>query len=466
MSSKLALILIALLLGTENELPTPKGHWFGLLKIKSKTYKLYLHYNQAAHKLAILNPKANEIPLDTIFFRNDSLYFRRGDFFSEFMGSYHSSTKVIDGIWIDDSRKKHRVTFMPVNPDTLVGLHAKTSSAFTWRDPKQKDDGLKTCTTSETHINESLLDSLTVSIIRERYPNVHSLIIAKENCLVYEDYFYGWKADDLWLIQSVTKSFSSALMGIAVAKGEVDPEESICNYLKKYKSKACNPANRGITVKHLLTMTTGLDWNELEFDYGDDRNTLMLCNQKPDPFDCVLSRPRKTGDPSFSYNSMNHLLVNQVLQDTKTLKNANELKQRLLGPLGITSVDTGPKEYAVIGDISITPRSMVKFGLLYLNDGKWNGIQVVPSEWVKESTTPKVILPNDESYGYFWWIKKFNVNDAPVECFYAWGYGGQYIFVVPSHNAVVVMTASNWIMDEKKYAFDMMERYILPAIMN
>ena len=161
---------------------------------------------------------------------------------------------------------------------------------------------------------------------------------------------------------------------------------------------------------------------------------------------------------------MNHLMVNMILKESTSMKNVRELKKRLLDPLGIEEVNTGSESFGVIGDIGLTPRSMLKFGLLYLNKGMWNNEQIIPASWVKESTSPTVSLGKGEGYGYFWWTKQFNVNDKPIECYYAWGYGGQYIFVIPSARVVVAMTASNWIMDEKKYAFEIMERYVLPAV--
>ena len=214
-------------------------------------------------------------------------------------------------------------------------------------------------------------------------------------------------------------------------------------------------------------MSTGLDWNELEFDYYDERNSANECGRADNPFECVLSKKRSTqAQLPFAYNSMNHSMVNLVLREATSTKNAKELKERLLDPLGIKEVNTGEESFGVIGDIGLTPRSMLKFGLLYLNNGIWNNKQIVPAPWVAESTSPAVSLGNDEGYGYFWWTKQFIVNGQPVECFYAWGYGGQYIFVIPSARVVVAMTASNWIMDEKTYAFEMMERYVIPAVVD
>jgi hypothetical protein len=432
------------------------------------TYRIYLKRENSSSQLFLLNPKANEIPLDTIFFRNDSLLFKRGDFFSTFAGQYHTRTNTIHGYWTDDAHKKHVMDFYPVDPDTLTGIRPRKERHFQWQHPLDRNDGLSSCSLPDQNINRALVDSLSYHIMTETYPNIHSLLISRNGCLVYEEYFYGWKANNLWLIQSATKSFTSALTGIALANGEIkNLDEPICGYLTKYEDKACNQQNKDITIRRLLTMTTGLDWNELEFDYYDKRNTNHACWHARDPFDCVLSRNKiTTSDPVFSYNSMNHLMVNKILRKATGIENKKELTQRLLKPLGIKQVNTGDKTFGTIGDIALTPRDMHKFGILFMNNGSWNDKQIVPASWVKESTAAKIEVGPSEGYGYFWWTKQFNVNEKPVDCFYAWGYGGQYIFIVPSKNLVVTMTASNWVMNEKKYAFEMMEKYIILACKN
>lgn len=211
-------------------------------------------------------------------------------------------------------------------------------------------------------------------------------------------------------------------------------------------------------------MTTGLEWNELEFDYHDERNSANQCGKQVDPFECLLSKPKiNSSQPIFSYNSVNHLMMNKILRKATSLTNEKELKQRLLDPLKIAQVNTGAADFGVIGDISLTPRDMLKFGMMYLNSGNWKGKQIVPADWVKESTTSKIRISDGEGYGYFWWTKDFASKGKTVSAYYAWGYGGQYIFVLPSLDLVVVMTGSNWVMDEKKYAFEMMERFIVQA---
>src|SRR5687768_2085078 len=269
----------------------PKGDWLGTLKIRPITYRIYLKTTEASSQLFVLNPKANEIPLDTLFFRNDSLHFKRGDFYSSYAGKFLKESNIIHGNWTDDGYKKHPVTFVPVNPDTVTGLHPKNSTAYSWKKPAIRKDGLTTCSLSDQNIRQNFLDSLTDKVMHEQYPNMHSILISRNGCLFYEEYFYGWKADDLWLIQSATKSFTSTLTGIALDDGELkNLDETICSHLPDYKYKACNEQNKSITLRQLLTMSSGLDWNELEYNYYDDRNTAVECGKAKDPFDFLLSR--------------------------------------------------------------------------------------------------------------------------------------------------------------------------------
>ena len=106
---------------------------------------------------------------------------------------------------------------------------------------------------------------------------------------------------------------------------------------------------------------------------------------------------------------------------------------------------------------------MMKLGQLYLNDGKWNDKQIVPAQWVHESTSTKIVPQPDLGYAYFWWTKEFQWKGKVVQSFFAWGYGGQYIFVVPELNLVAAMTGSHWTTDPKGHVFEMMEKYIIAA---
>lgn len=212
-----------------------------------------------------------------------------------------------------------------------------------------------------------------------------------------------------------------------------------------------------------MNMSTGLRWDEVTFPYGHKKNSSMIASETDDPLRYLFSQPRSP-KKTFAYNSYNHTAMSHVLKHSTGLANSEEYKQRIIQPLGITNYDLGEEDNGIIGDIFLRPRDMLKFGLLYLNDGQFNGKQVVPAPWVKESTTPKIEIEPGLGYGYFWWTKTFKHKDGFVNSFFAWGYGGQFIFVVPELKLVVVLNGTNWSTDPKQYYFEMMEKFILPAI--
>ncbi len=443
----------------------PSGDYYGVLRMSSDTYSFYLDCNQDTPRLFILHRKSEQMPLDTIFFANDSLKFRLKEYYSTFAGIYNRNTNTINGQWTNEDFKKYPLKFIPALRDTITGLYPRKTKTFIYNRPLQDKNGIQTCDLSTQHINRESIDSLTHLIMRETFGSIHALLIARNNCLVYEEYFYGFKREHLNGIQSATKSFTSALTGIALMKGEIrDIHEKVCIYLPDYKSLACHSENKSITLHQVLNMSTGLEWTEMQYEYDDERNSLVAAGKEKDPFTFLFSRKRANySAPFFAYNSVNHLLMNKVLRQATHLTNKKELIQRLLTPLGITSMDLGKPEHGVIGDIWLRPRDMMKFGLLYLNNGNWMDTQVISASWVQESTSAKINLGPGEGYGYFWWTKQFSVKGKTVDTYFAWGYGGQYIFIVPQLELVVVISGSNFIMDERNYAFPMMEDYILPA---
>src|SRR5688500_2577374 len=141
------------------------GDWFGTLKIRSITYRIYLKHTGSSSRLFVLNPKANEIPLDTLFIRNDSLFFNRADFYSAYAGKFLKESNIIHGKWTDDGYKKHPVTFVPVNPDTVTGLHPRNLTLYTWKKPSIRKDGLTSCSLSDQNIRQGFLDSLTDKVM-------------------------------------------------------------------------------------------------------------------------------------------------------------------------------------------------------------------------------------------------------------------------------------------------------------
>jgi CubicO group peptidase (beta-lactamase class C family) len=212
-------------------------------------------------------------------------------------------------------------------------------------------------------------------------------------------------------------------------------------------------------------MSTGIPWDEQTYDYIDARNSLVIASNEKDQFTYLLSLSRgRSATPVFAYNSLNHTLMNAVLKHATRLNNKNEITRRILQPLGIKKYYLGETNpMGVIGDIGLRPRDMMKFGLLYLNNGQWNGQQLVPISWVKESTTPHIKPTPTLGYGYFWWTRDFRWKEKTVSSFFAWGYGGQYIIVIPELQLNIVMSGSHWGTDPEKQMVDIVEE-ILSAV--
>lgn len=398
--------------------------------------------------------------MDTIFFESDSVYLRFGEFFTEFGGKYDPKNNWITGTWITEDSIRIPVTFEQVKGDTVFGMNPRTTKEYNYTPPKHQEDQWAVSSLERQSIDRSLIDSLTYAIMKEKYPDVHSLLIARNDSLVYEEYFYTFNSKFRQNIQSVTKSFVSALTGIALSKGEIrNINDPLCRYLTGYQELACNDQNKSITLHQLLSMSTGIEWDEATYDYGDPRNSNSY---EGDPFKYLFAKTR-SDQPVFAYNSLNHSTMNAVLKTATHLDNSTEITSRLLVPLGINSNYLGKEEYGVLGDIELTPRDMMKLGELYLQNGKWNGREVVPHSWVNESTSTKIAARPGLGYGYFWWTRDFNWKEKVVKSFFAWGYGGQYIFVIPDLQLVVTLTGSYWTTDPKNHVMEMMENYIIPS---
>ena len=453
-------LILASFLISHSHLHAQESHWLARISYPDITYRMVFENKPSGPRLFNVTFKRYEVPMKKIFFRADSVYFRFAEFFTEFGGRYDRNKNIIAGTWVTEDRVRIPVTFEQVNADTVLGMNPRASKVYNFSPPLQRDDQWPVSTLERESIDQSLVDSLTYAIMNEKYPDIHSLLIARNGSLVYEEYFYTFNSRFRQNIQSVTKSFVSALTGIALARGEIkNINDPLCGYLRKYQKLVCGHQNKSVTLHQLLSMSTGIEWDESTYDYGDPRNSL---SHKGDPFKYLFTRKRSV-QPVFTYNSLNHSTMNAVLKSATGLDNATELTSRLLAPLGITSYFLGKEEYGVLGDIELTSRDMMKLGQLYLQKGKWNGREVVSQSWVNESTTTKVAAKPGLGYGYFWWTRDFTWKGKVVKSFFAWGYGGQYIFVVPDLQLVITLTGSHWTTDPKNHVMEMIENYVIPS---
>ena len=327
-----------------------------------------------------------------------------------------------------------------------------------------------------------------------KYPDhwIHSVIVIKDRKLVFEAYFSGqdmdlsdlgnglayadrdFNRDTLHSVASVSKSVTSILLGIAIDDGILPGiHETMFSYFPDYANYS-DATKRQITIEDMLSMTSGLPWTEA-YPYDDPRNDLGSMVFSDDPISYILEKTTIAAPGTqFIYNSGTANLLGEIIKRASGMSLADYAESRLFAPLGIDSYEwysfpSAPGMTVASSTLYLRPRDMAKIGQLYLDDGVWNGTRVVSHDWVSQSTHEAVGLVASESpvpglnpaYGYLWWLGTFSTGDTKT--FFAAGHGGQFIFVFPELEMVVVFTAGGF--EERNYApvIQIVNDYILPA---
>jgi CubicO group peptidase (beta-lactamase class C family) len=305
------------------------------------------------------------------------------------------------------------------------------------------------------------------AMLAGQYPLVHSMLLVKEGRLVFEEYFYGQDRDQKHTMASVTKSITSILFGIALEQGKIESlDQKVYTYFPQYSGTRWIDQQYDITLRHVLSMTAGLEWNE-KIPYTDPRNDNTAMNASDDWLRYIFDR-EMTGVPGkkYEYNSGLSFLLGEVIREA-TGENADRFaKKYLFEPLGIREVtwrtnaqglcDTG-------GGLFLRPRDAARISQVMLDGGRWQGHQIVPGEWVRESTSQQT-RPNDYAYGYQWHLKRFTLMNTALGCIQAAGFGGQFLMLFPALALVVLFTAGDYNGDGGR-PYIRLEKYILPAVL-
>jgi CubicO group peptidase (beta-lactamase class C family) len=355
--------------------------------------------------------------------------------------------------------------------------------------PTQRDywptAGWRTAAPNQQGMDPQVLDDLDTQV-PERYPQVRSLLVVRHGYLVYEHYWQGFDAADGQEIHSVTKSITSALVGIALGQQRLKSlDQTVGELLAAHLPKHVDPRVRAVTVRQLLTMTGGLPGDDPSTG-GDVRLSTRLFRSR-DWLGHILGRPLadKPGT-TWAYSNASSHLLSAIVADTTGRSTLAYARAKLFGPLGIHSDNTfqpraerltatpaqqqayqqaavawprDPQGYHFgFGETKLPPRDLAKLGYLYLNDGRWDTTQVVPADYVRASTQPHSKPYGPVGYGYQWWTDSVNLHAS----FLASGFGGQRIQVVPDLDLVVVITTDA--QQQRGDAEDLVGQTIIPAV--
>jgi CubicO group peptidase (beta-lactamase class C family) len=309
---------------------------------------------------------------------------------------------------------------------------------------------------------DSVLLARAIDFIREKNLRVHSLLVIRNGYIVAEAYFYPFARGSKHDLASVTKSFTSTLVGIAVDKGYIKSvQQPVLDFFPGRTIANVDANKRAMTLEHLLTMTSGLQCiNE------PSEVTLSQMMASPDWVQFMLDLPM-SDEPGtrFVYNSGGSHLLSAIIRETTGMSASAFAQKHLFEPLGISDVvwpfDPQGVNNHGWGSLKLTPRDMAKLGYLYLNEGCWDGKQVVSPEWVAAATREHVFLHGtlQDGYGYQWWCWWVSPRGHGYS---AVGRGGQRIFVLPYKDMVVAVTAGTGDRDQAKLD-EQLPSFIIPA---
>jgi CubicO group peptidase (beta-lactamase class C family) len=367
------------------------------------------------------------------------------------------------------------------------------SQKFPYQPPQDIQDGLQVGHLQQVQMDENMISHAVGRISNGKYGEIHSMLLYKDNMLVFEDYFEGhqyqwdapghygeyisWDRETAHCIQSDTKSITSLCIGIAIDKGYIESvHQSIFDYLPDHQYLR-TPQKEKITIEHVLTMTSGLEWREWGVSLASIENDQIgIWFWEDGPMDYTLSR-ELVAEPGtrFNYSGGDIQILVEILRNATGMTLEEFSGTYLFEPLGIDSYDWWlifpSGEIQGAGGLKLTPRDMVKIGAMMLNHGLWDDKRIVSEKWISKSKTPYaenngIKVPGEDlgrlGYGYTWWTKSFACEGRDMGMYLALGWGGQKIMVLPDLDMIVVFTGANY--NSNVHQFEIVESFILEAI--
>jgi CubicO group peptidase (beta-lactamase class C family) len=345
-------------------------------------------------------------------------------------------------------------TATPVPTVSKVTPSVETSTQASGMD-YWPSDGWKSSTPEEQGMDSETLAKL-FDHIRENELGIHSVTIIRNGYVVADGVFYPFEEDAKHNVKSVTKSVTSALIGIAIEQGIIDGVDQPALSFFPDRTVANVDANKeAMTLEHVLMMATGLECRDSQQYRWSGAYEMM---ESDDWVQYVLDLPMlEQPGTRFEYCNGASLVLSAIIQEATGMTAAEFADVHLFTPLGIDDViwPANPQRITLgFGEMRIQPHDMAKIGYLYLQDGQWDGMQILPPSWAAVSTSGHILTAADD-YGYHWWVD-------PDGSYYGGGYAGQFIFVVPEIELVAVFTGNSNEEDVRVPGI-LMDIFVVPA---
>ena len=342
---------------------------------------------------------------------------------------------------------------------------------YRYHPPANLHDGIAVGDIARSDLGAATADAIVRGVLDGTYKDVHSVLLYQHGKLVMEEYFYGYSVQRPHQLRSATKSIVSALAGIAVDRGALSGTSEAVLPQMGYASYANpDPRKAELTLGNFLSMSSGLDCND-HSSTSPGRETVI--DDAPDWVKATLDLPMiaEPGTKGY-YCSGGVAVVGRLTENAVHMRLPEFAQANLFGPLGISRADwvwnydltNADKEYS---QIHLRPRDMLKIGILLADGGRWHGLQVTSTSWVRASLAEQSHVDN-VSYGYFWWRPWLNVEtpggSEHVDVVAAQGNGGQKIYLVSRYDLVAVFTAGGY-NAESTPPNTIMAKIVLPALM-
>ena len=297
-----------------------------------------------------------------------------------------------------------------------------------------------------------IFEEMESAIKADSFPRTTSVLLLREGKIAYEGYFGYGNSRLLNDTRSATKSLTALAIGVAIDEGKLTLDQPVFDILEDRAPFEHDSAlKRQITVADLLTMSSALECNDNDMDNpGNEENMYPL----PDWTRWAVDIPMRTeynrdeqGRGSFAYCTAGSFLLGQVLERVTGETADQFFKRTLFDPLEIETWQwsrspTG--EYMTGGGLRLRSRDLAKIGLMLINDGQWNGKQVIPASWIAAATTPSVRANAQQNYGYQFWERTWQTGCGPIKASYMSGNGGNNVVLLPELDAVVVLTRQQY----------------------
>lgn len=341
--------------------------------------------------------------------------------------------------------------------------------------PQDIQDGWAISSMDDQQIDPEMIGQLSAAVQDGNFGEIHSMHIARHGHLVVDEYYREDHAQqDIHFLASVTKSIASILIGIAIRQGHIlGIHQDIKDFFPQQSSHFdADPRKQSIKLWHLLTMSAGFHWQD-GTGANPESDDYKVHITADDAADFILSKTL-LHEPGtrFDYNGGCSILLSIIIKNMTGMHAQEYAAIHLFAPLGITDyhfqhIHDGHTD--LNGGLSLRPRDLAKLGQLFLNDGRWNGQQIVTEEWINESVNDWIATDEVEHYGFQWWLRPLSNVQGHIpqsnDIFFASGFGGQKLFVIPYLDLIVVFMGScvGYEITDNLATFAL-ELYVIPSV--